>query len=49
MRVHDGSDGWRVAQEREVMSGWAWDVSGEMGERDGGRVDLLVGNSVGEM
>lgn len=48
MRRQEGSDGWSVAQESEVMRGWAVEVRGAMGERLGGRVSLS-GKSVGEM
>ncbi len=48
VRVQDGSCGWRRAQEREVMDGWAAEVMGAMAVRAGGRVGL-VGKRMGEM
>lgn len=47
MRRHDGSPGCRVAQAREVIRGWALEVSGETAERLAGKVSLS-GKSVGE-
>ena len=40
--------GWRVAQERDLMRGWAWEERGEMELSVGGRVEVM-GKSVGEM
>ena len=48
VRRHDGSSGWRSAQEREVIRGCAADVMGDMGLRLDGRVSEL-GNRIGEM
>jgi hypothetical protein len=49
VRVQEGSEGWRVAQEREVMSGWAPEVMGAIAVREAGRVSSLSGKRVGEM
>ena len=49
VRVQEGSEGWRVAQEREVMSGWAPDETGAMGAREAGRMSSLLGKRVGGM
>lgn len=49
VRKHDGSDGCSVAQESELMSGCACDVSGEIVARVTGKTSSLLGNSVGEM
>lgn len=49
VREQDGSSGWRVAHEREVMSGCAPEVSGEMVVRVEGRTSSLLGKRVGEM
>lgn len=49
VREHEGSEGCRVAQLREVMSGWAGEVSGAMAEREAGRTSSLPGKRVGEM
>lgn len=49
VRVQDGSDGWRAAQESELMSGWAPEVMGEIGAREAGRISSFWGNRVGEM
>ena len=48
VREQDGSEGWRVAQERDVISGWAPEVTGEMAERAAGRMSSLAGKRVGE-
>jgi hypothetical protein len=40
VRRQEGSLGWRVAQEREVMRGCAVEVSGATAERVDGRVSL---------
>jgi hypothetical protein len=49
VRLQDGSEGWSVAHESEVISGWAGDVIGEMAVREGGRVSSFRGKRVGEM
>jgi hypothetical protein len=49
VRVQEGSAGCRVAQEREVMSGWADEVIGEMGASEAGRMSSFVGNRTGGM
>lgn len=48
VRVQEGSCGWRRAQDREVMDGWAAEVMGAMAVRAAGRVGL-VGKRMGEM
>ena len=48
MRRQDGSEGWRVAQVREVIKGCAGDVMGEIAERVLGSV-VLFGKRIGEM
>ena len=40
--------GWRVAQLKDVMRGWAGEVSGEILVREGGRA-VLLGKRMGEM
>ena len=47
--MQDGSEGWRVAQESDVISGCAPELRGEMALNPAGRVSSLFGNSVGEM
>lgn len=47
MRVHDGSEGWSVAQLSDVMRGCAGEVIGEILEREGGRV-VVFGKRIGE-
>ena len=47
MRRQEGSDGWSVAQVRDVMMGCAGEVMGEIVERDFGRV-VLFGKSMGD-
>jgi hypothetical protein len=49
VRVHEGSEGWSVAQERELMRGWAPEVRGAMALRLDGRMSSLSGKRVGEM
>lgn len=49
MRLQDGSAGWRVAHESEVMRGWAPEVMGEMAVREEGRMSSFLGKRVGEM
>ena len=49
VRLQDGSEGWRVAHESEVMSGCAPEVRGEMAVREDGRTSSLLGKSVGGM
>ena len=49
VREQEGSEGWRVAQEREAMRGWAPEVMGAMAVREDGRMSSLVGKRVGEM
>ena len=49
MRVQEGSDGCRVAQEREVIRGCAEEVRGDIAESDGGRTSSLFGKRTGEM
>jgi hypothetical protein len=46
--MQEGSEGWRVAQVREVIKGWAGEVMGEIVLSVGERVGVL-GKSVGEM
>ena len=41
--MHDGSPGWRVAQESELMRGWAPEVRGAIAPRLNGRVSSLLG------
>ena len=48
MRRQDGSDGWRVAQVREVIKGCAGEVMGEIAESVFGSV-VLFGKRMGEM
>lgn len=48
MRVQLGSEGWRVAQVREVMSGCAGAVMGPIDEREAGRV-VVFGKRIGEV
>ena len=48
MRRQDGSEGWRVAQVREVIKGCAGVVMGEIAERVLGSV-VLFGKRMGEM
>ena len=48
MRRHDGSAGWSVAHESDVMSGWAVEVSGATAAREAGKVSLF-GKRVGDM
>ena len=48
MRRQDGSEGWRVAQVREVIKGCAGVVMGEIAERVLGSV-VLFGKRIGEM
>ena len=47
MRVQEGSEGWRMAQDRDVINGWAGEVIGEIFWRLGGRV-VLLGKRMGE-
>lgn len=49
VRVQEGSEGWRVAQEREVMRGCALDVRGDMAARDGGRTSSFLGYRIGDI
>lgn len=49
VREQDGSDGWRVAQESEVISGCAPELTGEMGASEAGRMSSFRGKRVGEM
>ena len=49
MRLQDGSEGCRVAQEREVIRGWAPEAKGEMAERESGMASSFVGKSVGDI
>jgi hypothetical protein len=49
VREQEGSEGCRVAQEREAMRGWAPEVMGAMAVREDGRMSSLVGKRVGEM
>jgi hypothetical protein len=49
VREQEGSEGCRVAQEREAMRGWAPEVMGAMAVREEGRMSSLVGKRVGEM
>lgn len=44
----DGSEGWSVAQVRDVISGWAGEVIGDIAERVAGRV-VLFGKRIGDM
>ena len=48
MRRQEGSEGWRRAQEREWMEGWAAEVMGEMVRRGVGRVVGRSGKRMGE-
>lgn len=48
VRLQDGSAGWRVAHESEVMRGWAPEVMGEMAVREEGRMSSFLGKRVGE-
>lgn len=48
MRRQDGSVGWRVAQEREVINGWAGAVRGEILRSFGVKV-WVFGKRIGEM
>lgn len=48
MRRQEGSEGWRVAQERDVMSGCAGEVIGDRDVRFVGRI-WRPGNIMGEM
>lgn len=45
----EGEEGWRRAQERAVMEGWAEEVMGEMEFRVWGRVVRALGKRIGEM
>lgn len=47
--MHEGSEGWRVAHEREVMSGCALEVRGEMEDKDGGRTSSFLGYRIGDI
>ena len=49
MRRQDGSCGWRVAHDREVIRGCAGEVIGTRAERLAGRVWRGGGNMIGEM
>lgn len=49
MRRQKGEVGWRRAQEREVMEGWAGEVIGAMGLRVDGRGEGLLGKRMGEV
>lgn len=44
----EGSEGWRVAQVRDVISGWAGEVIGDIAESVAGRV-VLFGKRIGEV
>jgi hypothetical protein len=48
VRRQEGSDGWRVAQVRDVISGWAGEVIGDIVERVAGRV-VLFGKRIGDV
>lgn len=48
VRRQDGSLGWRVAHERELIRGWAAEVIGEREVRVAGRV-WRSGKRMGEM
>jgi len=48
VRRQEGSVGWRVAQVRDVIKGWAGEVMGEREVRVLGRV-VLFGKRMGEM
>lgn len=47
MRRQEGSEGCRIAHVRDVISGWAGEVMGEMLLRDCGREGLL-GKRIGD-
>lgn len=49
VRVHEGSEGWSVAQESAVCEGWAGDVIGARAVNFAGRVFRAFGNRMGEM
>lgn len=48
MRRQEGSDGCSVAQVRDLISGWAGAVMGEMEVSFAGRV-VLLGKRIGDM
>ena len=47
--MHDGSLGWRRAQERDLIAGWAEEVIGERCVTDRGRVLVAEGKRIGDM
>ncbi len=47
--MQEGSEGWRVAQERAVWEGWAGEVMGARGVRVAGRVVGARGKRMGDM
>lgn len=49
VREQDGSEGWSVAHESDVMSGCALEVSGATAESVTGRISSLLGKRVGEI
>lgn len=49
VRLQDGSEGWRVAQEREVIRGWAPEARGAMAATEAGMASSLCGKRVGDM
>jgi hypothetical protein len=49
VREHEGSAGWSVAQESDVIKGCAHDAKGEITATDGGMASSLLGNRVGDM
>lgn len=45
----EGEEGWRRAQEREVMEGCAGETMGEMASKDGGKGEEWEGKRMGDM
>lgn len=46
---HEGSAGWRAAQESDVIRGWAHEARGAIAATDAGMASSFVGNRVGDM
>lgn len=48
VRTHEGSLGWRTAQESCLIAGWAGSVIGAMAKSEEGKV-FVFGKRMGEM
>ena len=46
--MHDGSLGWRRAQERDLIAGWAEEVIGARCEIERGKVLVAEGKRIGD-